>query len=436
LPRNSRDPNGCVCALNRTADETSVGVANLEAKIRETVATPKRNRLASFLSFERNIGAASGAVFLLGLGEELWKKFLPKYLESLGASVPVVGLFGTAEDFFDAIYQYPGGWLADHWGRRRALLSFIVAASAGYLIYFFSPSWPFLFLGLSFVMVWQSMGSPAIFATIADALPIQQRGMGFTIYSILKRVPMVVSPLIGGVILGALGIRAGMRVGLGITLIMALVAVPLLLTMNLPIAGGDTVRIQGVWKSFDPILRRLLVSDIAIRTCEGMADVFTILYVTNVIGIPLARYGILVAVQLATAILVYIPSAKLAERVGRRPVVIATFLCFALYPVAIVMAKNFTNLLGAFVLGGLREIGEPSRKAMIVDLAAHELRARTVGLYYLLRSLSITPASAVGGVLWKIRPPVPFLTAGVIGIIGTVLFAFTVDGESDGPRRA
>jgi MFS family permease len=436
LPRNSRDPNGCVCALNRTADETSVGVADLEAKIRETVATPKRNRLASFLSLERNIGAASGAVFLLGLGEELWKKFLPKYLESLGASVPVIGLFGTAEDFFDAIYQYPGGWLADHWGRRKALLSFIVAAWAGYLIYFFSPSWPFLFLGLSFVMVWQSMGSPAIFATIADALPIQQRGMGFTIYSILKRIPMVVSPLIGGVILGALGIRAGMRVGLGITLIMALVAVPLLLTMNLPIAGGDTVRIQGVWKSFDPILRRLLVSDIAIRTCEGMADVFTILYVTNVIGIPLARYGILVAVQLATAILVYIPSAKLAERVGRRPVVIATFLCFALYPVAIVMAKNFTSLLGAFVLGGLREIGEPSRKAMIVDLAAHELRARTVGLYYLLRSLSITPASAVGGVLWKIRPPVPFLTAGVIGIIGTVLFAFTVDGESDGPRRA
>jgi MFS family permease len=339
LPRNSRQANRCVCALNRTADETSVGVANLEAEIPETVATPKRNRLASFFSLERNIGAASGAVFLLGLGEELWKKFLPKYLESLGASVSVVGLFGTAEDFFDAIYQYPGGWLADHWGRRKALLSFIVVACTGYLIYFFSPSWPFLFLGLSFVMVWQSMGSPAIFATIADALPTQQRAMGFTIYSILKRVPMVVSPLIGGVILGALGIRAGVRVGLGITLIMVLVAVPLLLTMNLPIAGGDTVKIRGVWRSFHPILRRLLVSDIAIRTCEGMADVFTILYVTNVTGIPIARYGILVAVQLATAILIYIPSAKLAERVGRRPVVIATFLCFALYPVAIVLAS-------------------------------------------------------------------------------------------------
>src|SRR5215470_14003384 len=85
-----------------------------------------------------NVAAASGAVFLVGLGEELWKKFLPKYLESLGASVTAVGLFGTAEDFFDATYQYPGGWLADRWGRQRAFLAFLAAAIAGYLVYLFS----------------------------------------------------------------------------------------------------------------------------------------------------------------------------------------------------------------------------------------------------------------------------------------------------------
>lgn len=83
-------------------------------------------------------------MFLVGLGEELWKKFRPKYLESLGAGVAVVGLFGTAEDFFDAIYQYPGGWLADHLGRQRAFLMFLAAAAAGYLIYLFSPAWPYL----------------------------------------------------------------------------------------------------------------------------------------------------------------------------------------------------------------------------------------------------------------------------------------------------
>src|SRR5260370_11519827 len=78
-------------------------------------ATPvtKGNRLRDSLGLERNVSAAAAAIFLLGLGEELWKKFLPKYLESFGAGPGVIGLFGTAEDFFDAVYQYPGGRLAD-----------------------------------------------------------------------------------------------------------------------------------------------------------------------------------------------------------------------------------------------------------------------------------------------------------------------------------
>src|SRR5437773_9347244 len=119
--------------------------------LRERIA-----RLRDFLSLERNVSIASGAVFLLGFGEELWKKFLPKYLEALGASVPVIGFFGTAEDFLDAVYQYPGGWVADRLGRRRGLLIFLGLACIGYLIYLFSSSWPLVFVGLAFAMAWPS----------------------------------------------------------------------------------------------------------------------------------------------------------------------------------------------------------------------------------------------------------------------------------------
>jgi MFS family permease len=365
-------------------------------------------------------------VFLIGLGEELWKKFLPKYLESLGASVAIVGLFGTAEDLLGALYQYPGGWLADHWGRRRSFLTFLVLALTGYLIYLVSPSWPFLFLGLAFAMAWQSMASPAIFATIGDTLPRERRTMGFTVQSMLKRIPMVVSPLLGGVMIGASGLRAGIRVGLLITIALVGITIPVLWNINIPLASADSVKLRGVWNSFHATLRRLLVSDIAIRTCEGMADIFVVLYVTNITGVTIPRYGILVATQLSTALLVYIPSPNVADRVGRRPLVITTFLCFASFPVAVVLAPNFRWLICAFIIGGLREIGEPSRKAMIVDLAQTNLRARTVGLYYLVRSLSITPASAIGGLLWKIRPQIPFFLAGIIGLVGTIHFATTV----------
>ncbi len=375
-------------------------------------------RISNSLGIERNVAAASGAVFLVGLGEELWKKFLPKYLESLGASVAAVGLFGTAEDFFDAIYQYPGGWLADHLGRRRAFLIFLAAAIAGYFIYLSSPAWPYLFLGLAFVMAWQAMGSPAMFATIGDALPKERRAMGFTVQSMLKRIPMVITPLIGGAMIGTLGLQKGIRTGLLVTLVLAVLAAELLFSLRLPTAARDTVRMSGVW-----------ASDIVIRMCEGMADIFVVLYVTNVSGITIPKYGVLVAIQLTTAILIYVPSAKIAARVGRKPFVIATFFCFALYPITIILAHNFGGLILAFIVGGLREIGEPSRKAMIVDFAEQQFRARTVGLYYLVRSLSITPASAIGGLLWRVRPEIPFVTAGLIGVAGTLLFAVSIEEQ-------
>jgi MFS family permease len=384
-------------------------------------------RLADYLSLERNVSIASAAVFLLGLGEELWKKFLPKYLEALGASTPIIGLFGTAEDFFDAIYQYPGGWIADRLGRRRAFLIFIALASAGYLVYYFASSWPLVFVGLALAMAWQSMASPAIFAVIGDSLPRDRRAMGFTLQSILKRVPIVIAPVIGGVMIASMGIVKGVHAGLLITLGLAAVTLLLVLKVNIAIKASPATSIVGVWRSFHTGLKRLLISDVIIRMCEGMTGVLTILYVTNVQGFSTARYGTLIGIQMIVSILVYIPAGKIADRIGRKPFVIVTFFSFALFPLAIIFAMNFGFLILAFVIGGLREIGEPSRKAMIVDSARDDLRARSVGLYYLIRSLSITPAAAIGGLLWRISPQVPFVVAGVIGLIGTIVFTLTVE---------
>ncbi len=390
-------------------------------------APSRRARLADYFGLERNVAVASAAVFLLGLGEEMWKKFLPKYLEHLGAGPFVIGMFGTTEDFFDAVYQYPGGWLADRAGRRRAFLVFIAVASVGYLIYLLSPSWPWVFAGLAFAMAWHSMASPAVFAVIGDALPREKRAMGFTVQSILKRLPMVVSPLAGGALIAWLGITRGVRTGLAATLVLAALTAVLVQALNIPVKAGDAVNIRGVWHSFHHALKRLLISDIFIRACEGMADIFVILYATDVLRVSVAEYGVLVAIQITTSILVYIPAGQLADRLGRKPFVVATFLCFALYPVAVVMSSGFTSLVFAFIIGGLREIGEPSRKAMIVDFARDDLRARTVGLYYLVRSITITPSAAVGGLLWKLAPEVPFVLAGVIGLVGTIVFAATVE---------
>jgi MFS family permease len=387
-----------------------------------------RSKVGDYLSLERNVSIAAGAVFILGLGEELWKSLFRSISKHLAPARQLL-VFMEPPDFFDAVYQYPGGWLADHLGRRRAFLIFVALASVGYLVYLLSPSWPFLFVGLALVMAWQSMASPAIFAVIGDALPRERRAMGFTMQSILKRVPIVIAPIAGGGLIASLGVVKGIHVALLITFVLALVTMILVSRINVAVNGLHATGIVDVWRTFHTGLKRLLVSDVIIRTCEGMSSVLTILYVINVQHFSIAQYGTLIAIQMVTSILVYIPAGKIADRVGRKPFVIITFVSFAFFPLAVVAASNYAFMILAFVVGGLREIGEPARKAMIVDLAQENVRARSVGLYYLVRSLSITPAAAVGGLLWSIAPEVPFIVAGVIGIIGTLVFTATVEEQ-------
>jgi hypothetical protein len=46
--------------------------------------------------------------------------------------------------------------------------------------------------------------------------------------------------------------------------------------------------------------------------------------------------------------------------------------------------------------------------------------------------VAIAPAAFIGGLLWRTSPTIPFVTAGVMGLIGTALFALTVEERHAG----
>jgi MFS family permease len=306
-------------------------------------------------------------------------------------------------------------------------------AAIGYAIIAMAPVWPVVLLGLVFTMAWTSMASPSLLAVVGDALPRNRRAMGLSIQAILRRLPIVIAPTIGGLLIAAGGIRTGVRAGLACSIVLAGITLAVVSQLRLVLpAGGEDVTIRGVWDRLPAPLRRLLVSDIFIRTCEALVDVFLVIYALNVIGISAPQYGVLVGVQSATAVACYLPVARLADRIARKPFVIATFLAFSAFPLAVVAARSFPTLVLAFVVGGLRELGEPARKALIVDLTAPEVRARSIGLYYLIRSVAIAPAAFIGGLLWRTSPTIPFVTAGVMGLIGTALFTLTVEERHAG----
>jgi predicted MFS family arabinose efflux permease len=166
------------------------------------------------------------------------------------------------------------------------------------------------------------------------------------------------------------------------------------------------------------------VADCLIRLCEGLPDVFLVVWAIEIVKVSPARFGLLTSILMATSIVSYLPAAALAERAEKKHFVVLTYVFFTLFPLAVLGAGSFASLAAAYVLGGLREIGEPARKALIVDLADEASRGRTVGLYYAIRGFSVAGAAAIGGVLWSFRPAFTFLAAAALGALGTAWALF------------
>jgi len=375
------------------------------------------------------VAVLAASLFGLALGEELWQAYVPVYLTALGAGAVSVGLFGSLKDLLDSVYQYPGGWLADRVGRRRALLTFTALAMTGYGIYAVAPRWPVVFVGLFGVMAWKSGAFPTTFAVIGDSLPRERRAMAFGVQSVLVRVPRVVGAPIGGLLIARFGIAGGIRLALVVTIVLAAVVLGVQrygFREHAPLdSERDASTIRAVFASLPPSLKQLLTAECFVRIGEGIAASFIVLFVTSAERYSATDFGVLYAVQQAVAILFYLPAGRLSDVTGRRPLVLLTFVFFAAFPLAVRLATTFPALVAAFVVGGLKEFGEPARKSLIVDLAPDHQRARAVGVYYGIRNLLVVPAGLVGGLLYQRSPSLPLEAAALVGAIGTLAFAWT-----------
>lgn len=382
------------------------------------------HKITSFLALKRNTSLLLVALVLALAGERLWLGFAPKYLETLGAGIFIIGLFDALQTLLGAVYAYPGGWLTDRWGQRRSLLFFNAVALAGYVLVLVWQHWLALLLGSFLFLAWSALSLPATFAVVATSLEANRHTMGVGVQSMVRRIPMMVGPLIGGWLVTRFGWTDGIRYALlgciGLSLATAAFQWPMAESSR---TGTPTQTSFGeVIKSFSPALRELLVSDILIRFCERIPYAFVILWAMNHGGLNPQQFGVLIAIEMITAMLCYIPVAHLADKHGRRPFVLATFVFFTLFPLTLLWADNFFWLAVAFVVRGLKEFGEPARKALIIGEARPELRSRTYGAYYLIRDCVVTGGSFLGAWLWSMSPRANFIGAAVCGALGTLWF--------------
>jgi len=397
----------------------------------------RSQRLADFFGLKRNLVILLIAIFVIGAGEELWMRFVPKYLQTLGASVFVIGLYDALRTLLGAIYAYPGGVLVDLWGHRRAFLFFNILSIVGYALVLLIPHWGAVIAGMFLFLSWTCFSLPATFSLVAASLAEDRYSMGIGVQMVIKRLPIMIAPIFGGILIDRFGIVPGVRIALIISILLS--AATILVQRQLREEPSSKVAAPEPWdfwrslRGFNAPLRRLLLSDILVRFCERIPYAWVVIFAMDYLGMTGRQVGILTTVEMLAATLCIIPTSYLADRYGRERFVIATFVMFTLFPISLIVSRSFSALVVAFAIRGLKEFGDTSRKALIMNYCEWQRRGQMVGAYYLVRDLIVSTAAILGAYLWKLGPGLNFLGAVIFGIAGTIFYIRTIRRTAEIP---
>jgi len=268
---------------------------------------------------------------------------------------------------------------------------------------------------------------------VSKALPKSKHVMGVTMHSLVRRFPMALGPILGGIFIDTWGPVNGVRVAFSVAIVLAVIAAVMQQVLIEPTAAIDTSGAPNhplaLFRSFPQALRNLLLSDILIRFCEQIPYAYVVVWCVRPIAgyrtaqVSATDFGLLTSIEMATAVICYIPVARMADRGNRKPFVVITFINFALFPLVLFYSRSFQMLVVAFIVRGLKEFGEPTRKALIMDLAPDHRKAAFFGAYYLFRDTIVSLSAFAGAFLWRAGPAVNFITAFAFGVIGAIWFA-------------
>jgi hypothetical protein len=408
-------------------------------------------RAADWFGLNRATVAVLVVIGCLGLSEELWSNFLALHLKDQAAAkdasravftaAKYMGLIAFGKNLLEGFAYIIGGRVAHRLGARTALAVSGIPMLAGFAIMLVSREPWAIAVGALLMTNWEPLSVPATFDVVGSEVRKERRTIAFAVQSIQKRVPKMIGPLIGGLALGAVGYWLNLSLALGCLALAVILQLALMPRMK---AKADPVAVpfRTILRTMPKDLKQLLGAEIFIRWGDWFARDFAVLYVVSLLidrwgwseRAAIETSGLLLTIMATTALATYVPMAKWIDRsASPKPFIGLTFLLFSLFPICLVLLPRACAALGwpvmlglvvTYVINGLRELGEPARKALISSGFEPNVRARAIGLYWGLRAFAFCPAPLVAAYLWTtIGADATFLIGGGIGLAGTAWFA-------------
>ncbi len=352
---------------------------------------------------------------LIDFTQEMAFTYYPLYVEALGGTVATVGLIGSVAGITQALIMFPGGYIADKYGRKRIITTMTFLAAFAYLFYALAPNWQTVMVGAVLCsLCW--IYHPAFNALVMDSLPPDKRGTGYSIINLITGASTTPSPLLAGLLYASYGLMQGTRIAFALLtvafLIAGLLRTKIKETVNntqpidtaelLHSFSGARAYIEGisVWGVVPRPVLVLLIIQILFTVPNAMLNVCFMFYITEELGITLMNWAVIGSVISASVIVLAIPCGKLIDRVGRkRPLLAALALIVAAMPF-LIWGDFYKLLVIAPVIALVNIIFGTAIQALNADLVPEEHRGKISGSrsFFLLIALSV--GQILGGLIY------------------------------------
>ena len=347
------------------------------------------------------------------------------YVQNLGGTGLALGIIGLANWVGMAVVAFPGGYLADKYGRRWLIttMTFIMALSN--LFFALAPTWHFILVGViihSLCLIYQ----PALFAMVQDSLPPERRGMGSSIIQLIHGVFNTPGPIIAGFLMMRFGLELSMRIIYFIVTTLFLIAAFWRLKLKETIANAEPMRFRyfieaypeaikesvSVWRKVPRAVFWIFTVETLVMFGGSLISVINAVYARDVLGIAETQWWLVYIPLLVTMVIASLPIGKIVDKFGRKTPLIIGLIIFSL-ATSIFMWGNLPMLMlsmSLFAIGQL--LAMSSAMALSTDLVKPENRGKVIGfrnfVSYILSGLGML----LGNYLYvSFHPQLPFYAA-------------------------
>jgi len=378
---------------------------------------------ASWLN--RNVVLLGVVSLLTDTASEMIVPLLPLFLTStLGAGALALGWIEGLADATASVLKLLSGRWADGLGRNRPLVvaGYAISSCVRPFVAAAAAVWHVLALRVADRTGKGIRTSPRD-ALLAASVPERERGAAFGLHRAMDHAGAVIGPLLAAGFLAF--VSQDLRLLFWLTAIPSAAAVLVVWLGVEEAAPGPDDEEQP--EQPDPARdRRLLrfLAPLALFTLGNASDVFLLLKAggtrASLATLPLLWMGLHVVKTAAS-----VPGGRLADRVGRRRVIGAGWVLYALVYAGFAFAGGQAAIWVLFLVYGLYHgLTEGAEKALIAEIAPRRRQGTTFGWYHFTLGVLTLAASVLFGTIWELAGSrAAFLTSAGLAIAAVVSLA-------------